>query len=658
MDGVASNQTAAPAAPPPPSLPQCLSQCNGKPCSSFLSLGVTCDLLQNSLHCECEGCCPARVLTPPQLPPAVSPPPASPPADPACGNDCNGRSCLFWQNAAHLGVEMTCSSLTKLGCECDGCCSADSPPPPPSPPPSPLPPPPHVPPGPSSPSPRPLPPASPSAPPLPWSPPLPISPPPVSNLIPACNNVCHKKTCLEWFQLAQFTCAELSKWDECACDGCCVNAPPPPPAPPNLPPPPSPPPLPPFYVSNPLASTVSAMAILLAIIGAGLVVVRVARSRLRRIKIGSGGMQMVGISAISGTRSGLGNSDSATELNALNASNNDSVHEGRHGATNGNGRLCNGGLCGNGGLLSGDGHSDADPPSPEDPEKTGSGRQTSRGRVGSLTKRAERYKRITPRAVTKRKGKLPLSAADGEQSVVATVALAWRAALRDPRDREDKDTESEYESSDVYGSAVEVEIRVEPMLEAFISSLQILETFGPLLSLAVKNDTANCEKVRAAWEVLSSAGDAQRCSTLRGLLEAERASGIHKAGGVLADPSAAIALVWMRRSLEFQNGVLDGMHSDRASVLSNVAREAYKTHLEGFHNFWLKNTFRAGLSAMPGREDFVQRLLPLHDDGRPPEERITQCYAEVADLVEVQQKVIATMRTLFVELDLEDNRKA
>jgi hypothetical protein len=396
------------------------------------------------------------------------------------------------------------------------------------------------------------------------------------------------------------------------------------------------------------------MAILLALLGAGFVVVRIGRSRLRRIKIGSGGMQMVGIS---GTRTGLSNSDSATELNALNASNNDSVHKGGEGASNGNGRLCNGGLCGNGGLLSGDGHSD--PPSPEDPDKVpGSGRQTSRGRSGSLTKRAERYKRITPRAVAKRKGKLPLSAADGEQSILTAVALAWRAAMRDPREREDKDTESEYESSDAYGSAVEVQIRVEPMLEAFISSLQILETFGPLLSLAVKNDTANCEKVRAAWEVLSSAGDAQRCSTLRGLLEAERASGIHKAGGVLADPSAAIALVWMRRSLEFQNGVLDGMHSDRASVLSNVAREAYKTHLEGFHNFWLKNTFRAGLSAMPGREDFVQRLLPLHDDGRPPEERITQCYAEVADLVEVQQKVIATMRTLFVELDLEDNRKA
>ena len=93
-----------------------------------------------------------------------------------------------------------------------------------------------------------------------------------------------------------------------------------------------------------------------------------------------------------------------------------------------------------------------------------------------------------------------------------------------PREREERDTESEYESSDMYGSSVEVQIRMEPLLEAFISSLQILETFGPLLSLAVKNDTANCDKVRTSWEVLSSAGDAQRCSTLRGLLEAERAS--------------------------------------------------------------------------------------------------------------------------------------
>ena len=42
----------------------------------------------------------------------------------------------------------------------------------------------------------------------------------------------------------------------------------------------------------------------------------------------------------------------------------------------------------------------------------------------------------------------------------------------------------------------------------------------------------------------------------------------------------------------------------------NRLRDAYRTHLEGFHNFWLKNTFRAGLSAMPKREEMLQRLAP------------------------------------------------
>ena len=481
---------------------------------------------------------------------------------------------------------------------------------------------------------------------MPSPPPLPISPPPVSNLIPACNNVCHKKTCLEWFQLAQFTCAELKKWDECQCDGCCVNAPPPPPAPPALPPPPSPPPPPPFYVSNPLASTLTALVILIALFGSGNVLVRFARNRMRRIKIGAGGgsmTQMVGI--LPACAGGMRTSASETELNSLQGHSSN----GSGGHSNG---ARNGGLCGNGGLLNGGGGSD--PPSPEDPEK-----YSSRGRASSLTKRAERYKRITPRSVTKRKGKLPLAASDGDLSMLASVTNAWRAAIRDPR--EDKDTESEYESSDVYGANVEVLIRVEPLLEAFMCSLQILEAFGPLLALAVKNDTANCDKVRQAWEHLSAAGDAQRCSNLRGLLEAERSSGIHKAGGVLADPSAAIALVWMRRSLEFQNAVMDGMQSDRQSALCNIAREAYKTHLEGFHNFWLKNTFRAGLSAMPGRDDFVQRLLPPDHpaaEGKTEDERARICYTEISELVEVQQKLIATMRTLFVELDMEDSRKA
>ena len=42
---------------------------------------------------------------------------------------------------------------------------------------------------------------------------------------------------------------------------------------------------------------------------------------------------------------------------------------------------------------------------------------------------------------------------------------------------------------------------------------------------------------------------------MRGLLELERDSGIHGAGGMLADPSAAMAILWLRRSMDFMVGV-------------------------------------------------------------------------------------------------------
>jgi hypothetical protein len=296
-----------------------------------------------------------------------------------------------------------------------------------------------------------------------------------------------------------------------------------------------------------------------------------------------------------------------------------------------------------------------EPHSP-DSESGGGGSKFDLGRKRNmLTKRAERYRRITPRKVTHRKGEngsTPLADADdGEHSLMHSVAAAWRAAMREPSGGDTDD------SSDAYGEKVETELRVEPMLEAFACTLNVAEQFGPLLGLAVKNDQANFDKVRTAWTALSESGDASRCASLRGLLEAERASGIHMAGGVLADPSAAIALVWMRRSLDFQNAVLDGMHTDRAAPLSNIARDAYRTHLESFHNFWLKSTFRAGLSAMPSRSDFIDRLTPGLDETMEAPERELLCYTELAELTQVQQKAIAAVGSLLVELDMEDRRK-
>ena len=249
-----------------------------------------------------------------------------------------------------------------------------------------------------------------------------------------------------------------------------------------------------------------------------------------------------------------------------------------------------------------------------------------------------------------------LAHADGSShSLLRAQTLAWHAALRGAHD----DASTQDEAGDggkgkpILGKPGEVEIHVEALLEAFGHTLIIGAAFGPLLSLGVKNDETNTEKVRRAWRELEAAEPSRRLTSLRELLEAERASGIHRAGGVLADPSAAIALVWLRRSLAFQNAVFAGMVDDRAGLVSNLARDAYQTHLEHFHNFWLKNTFRAGLSAMPKRDDFVQRLSP----NMTGEEREQRVYAEMAELVEIQQRVCAACSKLMIDLDLEDLRR-
>ena len=92
------------------------------------------------------------------------------------------------------------------------------------------------------------------------------------------------------------------------------------------------------------------------------------------------------------------------------------------------------------------------------------------------------------------------------------------------------------------------------------------EALGGFITLANKNDEGNLRKLKKAWVALersegNSRGGGNKCATLRGLLELERDSGIHGRGGVLADPSAAMAILWLRRSMDFMVGVQVGQES-------------------------------------------------------------------------------------------------
>ena len=196
----------------------------------------------------------------------------------------------------------------------------------------------------------------------------------------------------------------------------------------------------------------------------------------------------------------------------------------------------------------------------------------------------------------------------------------------------------------------EIDLAVGPLLAAIEKILQYSEAFGPLMILAVKNDEGNIRKARKAWEKYS-AKDTQAVNTLRGLLESEKATGIHRPGAVLHDPSAAIALLWMRRTLQFLGRCFQGVVDDLP--MSEVGTRAYRLELEPFHNWLIKQTFAMALNGMPRRQDVVVRL-----GGHLPEgerERLLSREMEVCN--QTIQKVIDAMRSLFEELGLEDMRK-
>ena len=291
------------------------------------------------------------------------------------------------------------------------------------------------------------------------------------------------------------------------------------------------------------------------------------------------------------------------------------------------------------------------------------------------------------------------------------------------------------------GGSTEIELKVGPLMDAIEKQLQYAEVFGPLLSLATKNDEGNLRKARKVWRppppprlpptvpvpprprppctvptcslpltltphsprpsppilapwfllacplqnLRRPRGPAVRATTrlperlppaptpslqvwekakeesrkvvtLRQLLETEKATGVHKPGGVLADPSAAIALLWMRRTLQFLQGCMQGIvdkGDDPTGGLGDVVRTAYMTHLEPYHGWLLKNTFTVALAGTPRRDEVMSRI----GVGLNELERDRICESEMRDCIAMTTKVSDAMRRLFEELDLEDTRK-
>mmetsp|Transcript_22419 Transcript_22419/g.48747 ORF Transcript_22419/g.48747 Transcript_22419/m.48747 type:complete len:353 (-) Transcript_22419:280-1338(-) len=203
------------------------------------------------------------------------------------------------------------------------------------------------------------------------------------------------------------------------------------------------------------------------------------------------------------------------------------------------------------------------------------------------------------------------------------------------------------------------EVDTASLLKACRSHLHLMQSAGSSLKLVAKDLESNLHKAERLYK-----SDPKECRHLKMLLEKERRSGIHGEGSVLKDPSAAIGLLWIRRSLEFQKDLYASLAvapsdstASSAEHPKDAALKAYNTHLSPYHGWALRKVFPASLSQMPDRSVFLCKFGGL----KHPKELSLECEREICQklerLVNVWEALLGVWKGDFERLGLEDTRR-
>lgn len=193
------------------------------------------------------------------------------------------------------------------------------------------------------------------------------------------------------------------------------------------------------------------------------------------------------------------------------------------------------------------------------------------------------------------------------------------------------------------------EVDTAQLLKACKAHLAFMKSGGSSLRLVAKDLESNVQK---AEKVYKKAGKDGRC--LSSLLECERESGIHN-GDELHENSAAMGLLWIRRSLAFQLDLYSSLVHGQVHP-REAAYDAYTKHLSPFHGWALRKLFPASLSQMPDRHVFMAKF------GGISEEELNDEYDRMIAkklklLVSAWDPLIDSWKNEYERLGLEDTRR-
>ncbi len=197
----------------------------------------------------------------------------------------------------------------------------------------------------------------------------------------------------------------------------------------------------------------------------------------------------------------------------------------------------------------------------------------------------------------------------------------------------------------------EDEVDTAQLIEACKAHLVFMrKSGGNSLRLVAKDLESNIQKAEKPFKLSPEQG-----RTLLSLLQSEREAGIHK-GSILKEHSAAMGLLWIRRSLAFQLELYASLINQDGPHPRDAAYAAYTKHLSPFHGFALRKLFPATLSKMPNRQEFIAKFgeVTLNELN---EEIKREVVNKLESLLSVWDPLIRKWEKDFASLNLEDVRR-
>lgn len=206
-------------------------------------------------------------------------------------------------------------------------------------------------------------------------------------------------------------------------------------------------------------------------------------------------------------------------------------------------------------------------------------------------------------------------------------------------------------------------------------------------SVLLVSKTKKQQQQRQTWQSSPTLPHQEFKTTVTSILEYERSVPSIHVGNVLGETSAAMGLLWIRRSLAFQSHLFEsliptpmecsqrqqeedgdnnggggggGGRSNATMSTTTTPREAayeaYQLHLAPYHGWMLRTAFPASLSQMPDRNVFLAKFgeVEVSDLDFMMEYKIVR---KLQALVSTLEPLLMLWKDSFVRLDLEDTRK-